>query len=195
MSDLAVRLWDWLHTHEGRKVFRYSMVSVISTAVSFFVLFLVYGVFRLWSEVPSTIFANCVATFPSYWLNRHWAWGKSGRSHLIKEVIPFWAMSGIGIAVSIVGATLAREFGQAHHLNHFELTVIVLLANVMSFGVFWVLKLLLFNRMFHVSELEEIEEVLEAEEHSAEVHAVVGAGGGSLPPPAAQGHSGRAGFR
>lgn len=65
MSQLVARLWAWLHTHEGRKIFRYTMVSAISTAVSFVVLALVYGVLRLWTEVPSAIFANSVATFPS----------------------------------------------------------------------------------------------------------------------------------
>jgi hypothetical protein len=58
------RFYDWLHTHEGRKIFRYTMVSVISTAVSAVVIVLVYGVAKVWTEVPSTIFANAVATFP-----------------------------------------------------------------------------------------------------------------------------------
>jgi len=166
MSEMIERLWAWLHTHEGRKIFRYTMVSVISTAVSFIVLALVYGVLRLWSEVPSTVFANSVATFPSYWLNRQWAWGKSGRSHFVKEVIPFWTMSAIGIAFSIVGAAVARHIGIKYQLDHLSLTIVVLLANVVSFGIFWVIKLLLFNRIFHVSELEEVEEHLEMEEHS-----------------------------
>ncbi len=166
MSERIERLWAWLHTHEGRKIFRYTMVSVISTAVSFVVLALVYGVLRLWTEVPSTVFANSVATFPSYWLNRQWAWGKSGRSHFVKEVVPFWAMSAIGIAFSVVGASVARHIGLKYQLDHFDQTVIVLVANVLSFGIFWVLKLLLFNRIFHVSELEEVEEHLEMEEHS-----------------------------
>jgi len=167
MASHLQRVWEWLHTHEGKKVFRYSMVSVISTGVSFVVLFLVYGVLRLWSEVPSTVFANAVATIPSYWLNRSWAWGKSGRSHLVKEVIPFWIMASIGIAFSIVGASLARHVGTTHHLNHAELTAVVLLANVLSFGLFWVLKLKLFNRLFHVEPLiDEIDEHVEAEEQA-----------------------------
>ena len=62
------------------------------------------------------VFANAVATFPSYWLNRNWAWGKSGRSHLMKEVVPFWVMSAFGIAFSIVGASVARHLG--HGRSH-----------------------------------------------------------------------------
>jgi putative flippase GtrA len=154
---------DWLHTHEGRKIFRYTMVSVISTVVSTSVIVVVYGLAKLWTEVPSTIFGNAVATFPSYWLNRKWAWGKSGRSHLAKEVLPFWVMSALGIAFSIVGASLARHVGQHYKLHHFELTLVVLLANFLSFAVFWVVKLLVFNRLFKV-ELEEFDEHLTAEE-------------------------------
>jgi putative flippase GtrA len=108
-----------------------------------------------------------VATFPSYWLNRNWAWGKSGRSHLVREVIPFWVMSGLGIAFSIVGATFARHVGEGH--SHLERTILVLAANIISFGIFWVAKLMVFNRLFHVPGLrEEIEEHLE-EEPAAEI--------------------------
>jgi putative flippase GtrA len=156
-------LHAWLQTHEGRKLFRYSMVSAISTIVSFVVILLVYGVFHWWSEVPSTIFGNVVATFPSYWLNRQWAWGKSGRSHFLKEVLPFWVMAVLGIAVAIVGAALARHIGLHYKLSHGELTALVLAANIVSFAVFWLLKLLVFNRMFKV-ELEEFDEHLKAEE-------------------------------
>ncbi len=162
-------LYDWLHTHEGRKIFRYTMVSVISTAVSLFVIAIVYGVLHLWSEVPSTIFGNVVATFPSYWLNRKWAWGKHGRSHFWKEVTPFWTLAAIGIAFSIVGAAAAHHVAVKYNLDHFETTVIVLLANVLSFAIFWVAKLLLFNRMFRI-ELEEFDEHLTHEEQEESSH-------------------------
>ena len=171
MTELAERLWAWLHTHEGRKIFRYSMVSVISTGVSTLTLLLVYGVLKLWSEVPSAVFANVVATFPSYWLNRRWAWGKSGRSHLTKEILPFWAMSLAGIAFSIIFAWLAKEVGGPKYLNldHLEQTVLLAAANIFAFGLFWVLKLLLFNRLFKVHTLlEEIDEHLDLEEEAGQ---------------------------
>lgn len=157
LIDRLARLWAWLHTPQGRKLFRYTMVSVISTAVSFVVLGIVYGVLRLWTEVPSTLFANGVATFPSYWLNRNWAWGKTGRSHLVREVVPFWAAAAAGIAFSMVGAAVARDVIQTLQLGHLTGTLVVLVANVASFGLFWVLKLMLFNRLFHVpSVLAEV---------------------------------------
>ena len=69
--------------------------------------------------------------------------------------------------LTIIGAALAHSVGVHYKLGHFELTVVVLLANFLSFAVFWVVKLLIFNRLFKV-ELEEFDEHLTAEEAEAE---------------------------
>jgi putative flippase GtrA len=163
MANSLLRLWRLYHTPTGRKMFRYTMVSVISTAVSASVLAIVYGGLRLWSEVPSTVFANVVATVPSYYLNRNWAWGKNGRSHVVREVLPFWVASLAGIALSIVAASEARHLGDVHHLHHFGRTVLVLGANFGAFGTLWALKFLVFNRLFHVHPVADLEVQAEAE--------------------------------
>ena len=49
-----------------------------------------------------------------------------------------------------------------HHLGHVESTVLVLAANLFSFGLFWILKYLLFNRIFHVHPVEDLDELVEA---------------------------------
>ena len=165
MTSLLTRaehVWEKRDTPEAKKLIRYTMVSVISTAVSFFVLLVVFGLLHLWGEVVSTVFANVVASIPSYFLTRNWVWGKTGRSHLVKEIIPFWVMSGLGIAFSIVGATVAKHIGKVHHLPHLEQTVVVLVANVLSFAVFWVAKFLVFNRIFKIHPVEELDELVEA---------------------------------
>lgn len=162
LSERIAHLWEKRETPEAVHLFKYTMVSVISTIVSFGVLFLVFGVLKLWGEVASTVFANSVATVPSYYLNRKWVWGKGGRSHLTKEIIPFWSLSAVGIFVSIFGAATARHLSIVHHLSHLDQTALVLLANLLSFGIFWVLKFLIFNRIFHVHPLEELDELVEA---------------------------------
>lgn len=146
--DSLARLVRLYETPAGKKMFRYTMVSVVSTAVSLGVLGIVFGVAHLWSEVPSAIFANAVATVPSYYLNRRWAWGKSGRSHMVKEVLPFWLASFAGLALSTVAAAVAHNFSNSHHLHHFGQTVIVLGANFGAYGVLWIGKFMLFNRLF-----------------------------------------------
>jgi len=162
VTDRLVHLWEKRDTPEAKHLFKYTMVSVVSTVVSFGVLFLVFGVLKLWGQIASTVFANAVATLPSYYLNRKWVWGKGGRSHLTKEILPFWSLSAIGIAVSIGGAALARHISVTHHLSHMDQTALVLLANLLSFGIFWVLKFMIFNKMFHVHTLEELDELVEA---------------------------------
>ena len=146
------------------RIFRYSMVSVVSTVVSFATLGLVFGVLHLWSEVPSAIFANSVATVPSYYLNRRWVWGKSGRSHLFKEVLPFWATSFVGLILATIAASYARDFSDTHQLHHFGRTVVLQGANLGAFGLLWVGKFLIFNRLFrhHQPEAEAATELVES---------------------------------
>ena len=164
MTSLTLRaehLWQRRHTPEAKLLFRYEMVSVISTIVGFGVLVLVFGVLRLWGEIMSTVVANVVATFPAYVLNRRWVWGKSGRSHLMKEIVPFWGMQGLGIAVSIGGAAVARHIGIEYQLSHRMQTALVLFANLASSGVFYVLKYMVFNRLFRVHTLRELDDLVE----------------------------------
>ncbi len=162
LSTRVVHLWQKRDTPEAKKLFRYTMVSVISTVVSFAVLGLVFGVLHLADAVVSTLIANVAAVIPNYYLNRKWVWGKGGRSHVTKEIIPFWVMSALGIAFSLVGAAVAKHVAVEHHLTHFEETVVVLAANVTSFAIFWFLKYLAFNRLFQVHPLEELDDMVEA---------------------------------
>jgi putative flippase GtrA len=149
-------------TPTGGRMARYTMVSVITTFVSLGVLTITYGLFH-WSEVPATVFANCVATVPSYILNRRWAWRKSGRSHLWREIVPFWTASLAGIALSTVTATLARNFSNKHDLHHLASTIVVDGANLLAFGILWVVKFLIFNHLFkhHPVEAEPEVELVE----------------------------------
>ncbi len=49
---------------------------------------------------------------------------------------------------SILGASVAKHVGQRLGSSHFEQTVLVELANLTSFAIFWVAKYLVFNRIF-----------------------------------------------
>jgi putative flippase GtrA len=146
-----VNLWRMRKTPEGKKMFRYTMVSVISTGVSFAVLALVYGAFRV-SEVPSTVIANAVATVPSYYLNRNWAWGKTGRSHIRREILPFWGLSAAGILLSIVTSSEARTIGlHFFRTDHLARTAVVEGMNLLAFAILWVVKFLVFQRLFRTA--------------------------------------------
>jgi hypothetical protein len=85
-KDVFKQLLRFSETVRSKKMLRYTLVSVISTVLSFTVLGIVFGVLRLWTQVPSTIFAGMVTMVPNYYLNRSWVWGKTGRSHWRREV-------------------------------------------------------------------------------------------------------------
>jgi putative flippase GtrA len=150
-----VRLWRLAHTPRGLKVLRYTLVSVISALTSLVILTIVFGVLRLWGEVVSTLFANVMAGIPSYYLNRRWVWGKGGRSHIWRELVPFWVMSISGILFALYAASLAHNFADAHHLQHLARTILVVGANIAAFGILWFVKFLILNRLF--TELADAE--------------------------------------
>jgi putative flippase GtrA len=161
MRSAVTRLWRLCQTPEGLKVIKYTMVSAISALTSLVILTIVYGVLRLWTEVWSTLFANVMAGIPSYLLNRRWVWGKSGRSRLWREILPFWVMSFTGIGFALVTATWAHDFATDHHLHHLARTALVVGANVAAFGLLWLLKFIILNRLF--SQIADAEVGVETE--------------------------------
>jgi putative flippase GtrA len=154
----------WSKTHEGRKLIRYTTVSASSTIVSFVALSAFYGLNIIPSVIWSTLAGNLVASIPAYQLNRRWTWGKRGKSQFRREVVPFWTLTFLGIGVSQLGALVARHEVKAHHWSHVANTGLVVLANLASFAIFWVLKLIVFNRIFRIDVIEEIDEHLAIEE-------------------------------
>ena len=130
---------------------RYSLVSVISVIVSQIVLFVAQS---FWSARTSNIIAGCVSAVPSYYLNRAWAWGKTGKSHLMKEIVPFWALDLLGLLISTWAADFAES--NAHHVTSSDLMarVIVNLAALAAFGVLWVGKFFIFNKVLFAHQPE-----------------------------------------
>jgi len=154
------RLIEYLRTPRGRTIVKYACVSVITTLVAQGTLWIIFYNLRLWSAVPCNVFANVVAAVPSYYLNRRWAWGKDGRSHLFREVIPFWALSGAGMGMSIGTVWYAAHFAHLHHFGHLSTAILVNAANFTAFGILWIVKFLVFNRLFKAATGEELEPML-----------------------------------
>ncbi len=151
LADVVPRLWRLYESPRGKKFFRYAMVSVISTVVTFAVLGVIFYGLKMGSEVPDNVIANIAGIPPSYYLNRSWTWGKSGKSHLWREVVPFWAMSFAGIVLAIGAAALARHISvDTFHLHRLGRTVVLYGANIFAFGVLWVAKFFIINKLFLV---------------------------------------------
>ena len=165
LRDGLSRLWRLYHTPQGKRLFRYTMTSVISTIIGFAVLGILFYALSLWSEVPDNVIANICGIVPSYYLNRSWAWGKTGPSHLWREVVPFWAMSFVGIVLAIGAGLLAHHIGvSVLHLHRLGRTAVLYGANIFAFGVLWVGKFLIINRLFHVHPVADAVHELEVAE-------------------------------
>lgn len=125
---------------------RYSLVSVVSIVISQAVLVLAFGFGHLPART-SNVLACIVATGPSYYLNRNWAWGRRGRSNLWREVIPFWALAFLGLAFSTWTTDFASSVASRSGLSHAATTVAVNVASLGAFGALWISKFVLLNAL------------------------------------------------
>jgi putative flippase GtrA len=136
-----------LRTPGGQKLLRYSAASLVSLVCSLMLFVLFDGAFH-WSAVVSSTLATAIATVPSYHLNRKWAWGRSGKSHVRREILPFWILGIIGWAFSTYSVKLAESaLNSNHSLAHIEKTGIIAVVYVGAYGVLWIAKFIFFNKV------------------------------------------------
>jgi putative flippase GtrA len=129
----------------GRKVWRYSVVSLVSVAVSQSVLLVTFGMLH-WTARLANMVACAVATVPSY-LNRSWTRGRRGRSRRWKEVVPFWALAFLGMVLSTWAADFAGTLAAHAVASHAARTAIVMTAALLTFRVLWIGKFAIFSTM------------------------------------------------
>lgn len=156
----ASSLLDLARSPGGTKMIRYTLVSVVSVIVSQLVLFVLQVGFHM-GALTANLIACAVATVPSYELNRKWAWGKSGKSHLMKEVVPFWALAFLGLAFSSWAVVEAEAWAKHHHLAHVTRSLTVNGASLAAFGILWVAKFVIFNKILFAHHPEQLEPALD----------------------------------
>ncbi|MET0458356.1 MAG: GtrA family protein [Ilumatobacteraceae bacterium] len=140
-TDPAVALMSRL----GRIV-RSLSVSVMTTALSLSILAVLTR-----ADVTSPATANVVATVagigPSFALNRRWAWRRTGKSHVRREIIPFWGYALASLVVSTLAVAIAAAWADGQGLSPTTSTLVVLAANIGSFAVLWCGQFLLLDRL------------------------------------------------
>jgi putative flippase GtrA len=138
----------------GQKLWRYSIASVVAVVVSEICLVIFNGAVGLSAAVASSL-ATAIAAIPNYYMNRKWAWGKHGRSHLLKEVAPFWALAFAGWALSTYSVYLMEHYAKRQHYSHVLITALVAIVYIAAFGVLWVGKFIIFNKLMFVHRHHE----------------------------------------
>jgi putative flippase GtrA len=122
----------------GQKAAKYLAVSVVNVVVGQSLLVLANHVFG-WSFVVSNLFAVTLSAFPAYVLSRRWIWQKKGNNHFWKEVVPFWSMAFLGLALSTGVVAVADNYSDA--------TIVLNLANLFAFGLLWVAKFFVLDKL------------------------------------------------
>jgi hypothetical protein len=89
----------------GRRFARFSGAAVAALAATEVALTIGNGVFHL-TATPAALLSWFAGAVVSYALSR-WAWNRTGSPDVLRETIPFWAISVAVIAV----LTLANKFG------------------------------------------------------------------------------------
>jgi putative flippase GtrA len=86
-----------------------------------------------------------LACIPSYLLNRYWVWGKRGRNHFWREVFPFWAMAALGLVLSTIFVWFVDQ--------RTDVTLFLMAANLSAFGLLYIAKFLVLDRvLFKVAD-------------------------------------------
>lgn len=127
-----------------RTLAKYSTVSVIALGVSELTLVGLFGLAG-WSATTANIVACVTGGVPSYVLNRRWVWQRTGRSHLRNEVLPFWVLAFVGLAVTTSVAYVAENWSETQVDSHFWRTAVVATAALGGAFIVWIGKFVAFN--------------------------------------------------
>lgn len=140
---------DYVVTAVKSKGLKYSMVSVINVIVGQALLIGFQKLFNL-TPTKANVLAVLVSAVPAYYLSRAWVWGRKGKSHFRKEVLPFWFFVGVGLVFSTLVVKGVHNVWDNTHPNGPEQPAIITnIANMFAFGILWVLRFFLFEKLFH----------------------------------------------
>jgi putative flippase GtrA len=129
-----------------RKLSRYAAVSLISTSVTLSLLgLLVYT--RALSPGWANVVATGAGTVPSFELNRRWVWAKTTRRSMLKEVVPFCALSFTGLGLSTLAVKLAASWAAGAGFGPGAVALASQAANLVTFGCLWVVQYVLLDRV------------------------------------------------
>ena len=120
------------------KLAKYSTASFAGLVVGQTVLFLFYESLG-WAAIPANLMSVTFGAIPNYLINRRWTWHQTGKNRLWGEVIPFWVMSALGMIVSL--------FTVAYAEDRWDTALAVGLAQVFGFGVLWIAKFLVLDKV------------------------------------------------
>ncbi len=127
-----------VRSEAGRKLIRYGTVSAVGVVITQLTLSVLYKALHV-DATAANITAVAVSTVPCFLLSKRWVWGRSGRSHLMKEVVPFWGFALAGLVLSTVFVHWVKQ--------HTASLVWINGASLSGFGLLWVGRFVVLDRL------------------------------------------------
>lgn len=145
MSSALIDLSTRVRTGSGAKLVRFGAVSAFNVLFGQ-VLLLAAQVALGLEPVAANVVSVTVGAVPAYYLSRYWVWNKRGRSHFIREVVPFWTLTIVGFALSTLAVWYVDTTWDVGPLG-------INLTSLAAFGVVWMAKFAILDRvLFKVEE-------------------------------------------
>jgi|DEB0MinimDraft_10_1074344.scaffolds.fasta_scaffold00043_23 putative flippase GtrA len=135
-------MYDWFAarlrpvSHHVEKVLRYCGVSAVNVITGQSTLLFALAVLDL-KAVPAQALAATVSAGPSYVLSRRWVWRQTGRDSIRNEILPFWLLTGIGLAIALTAVALVDQVTDS--------PPVLMLTSLVAYGFVWVAKYLVLD--------------------------------------------------
>jgi putative flippase GtrA len=165
-----------LRTRAGTQFARFVPVALAAVITSQITLAVLNGPAHV-SAGTSAIIASMVAAAVSYVLSR-WAWGRKGRPDLLRETLPFWAVSiAVWLFLGLI-THLASVWAHSMDLHHWRRVLVVNGAYFLANCVTFVIRFAIFHYVLFADRTAKAQSS----------PAAPGAAGGSPGSPADGGH-------
>lgn len=141
---------------------KYVAVSVVNVIVGQGLLIFFHVVLHI-GQTLSNIMAVSISAVPAFYMSRAWVWGRKGKSHFKTEVLPFWLFIGVGLIFSTAMVAIGSRIFGVSGSDVADLTTLQKLLpnllNMFAFGILWVLRFFLMEKLF-TRRPELIEEIV-----------------------------------
>jgi len=131
------------------RFFRYSIGSVVAIVTSEATFILCYATGFLGTTAASTL-AFVAGAIPNYVLNRSWAWERRGRPQLGREVVLYALVSALSLVSAAVVTGWVSRIAPHFTASHAARTALVAAAYLATYGLLFILKFVVFQRVVFV---------------------------------------------
>lgn len=135
----------WFLERHGLRFLRYSGVAAFNVVLGQILLIAFYAGAGL-SGAAANLSAASIGAVPAYLLNRYWVWEKRSPNLFWGEIVPFWAMILVGVALSTAAVAWAD-----HQWDH---VVAISAASLVAYGVVWVAKYAVLDSLLFRAETD-----------------------------------------